>query len=40
MCLRGVAVVPRCLVRYGSTGQNDRISFGGGVTGWFLVDCE
>ena len=40
MCLRGVAVVPRCLVRYGSTGQNDRISFGGGVTGWFLVDFE
>jgi hypothetical protein len=24
-CLRGVAVVPRCLVRYGSTGQNGYV---------------
>jgi hypothetical protein len=36
MCLRGIAVVARCLVRYGSTSRNGR------VWGWgqFRVDCE
>ncbi|KIM83744.1 hypothetical protein PILCRDRAFT_7134 [Piloderma croceum F 1598] len=34
MCLRGVAVVPRCLVRYGSTSRNER------VWGWASLDQE
>ena len=37
MCLRGEAVVPRCLVRYGSTGRNGRVL---GVTGRFDVGWE
>src|SRR6266436_7106805 len=34
MSLRGVAVVPRCLVRYGSTGRNGRVLGWGDRTVW------
>jgi hypothetical protein len=38
MCLRGEAVVARCLVQYGSTGRNGCVW--GEVTRQFRVDCE
>jgi hypothetical protein len=40
MRLRGVAVVPRCLVRYGSTGRNRRVLRWGDRTVWCLLRVE